>query len=63
MAELIENRKTVVEGYKTTVVLRPLPRAKIEAPILIEVYRMLYENRSPAEALSALMTRELKREG
>jgi glycerol-3-phosphate dehydrogenase (NAD(P)+) len=64
VAELIENRKTVVEGYKTTESFYGLCQTrKIEAPILTEVYRMLYENRSPAEALSALMTRELKREG
>ena len=63
VAELIENRKTVVEGYKTTQSFYGLCRTRdIEAPILTEVYRMLYESRSPAEALSALMTRELKRE-
>ncbi len=61
--ELIENRKTVVEGYKTTESFYGLCQSRsIEAPILTEVYRMLYENRSPAEALAALMTRELKRE-
>ena len=32
------------------------------APILNEVYAILYEKKKPADALHALMTRELKRE-
>lgn len=61
--ELIAHRKTVVEGYKTTESFHGLCRARgLEAPILAEVYRILFENRRPAEALMALMTRELKRE-
>jgi glycerol-3-phosphate dehydrogenase (NAD(P)+) len=52
-----------VEGYKTTESFRELCREKkIEAPILNEVYRILYEKKKPADALAALMTRELRRE-
>jgi glycerol-3-phosphate dehydrogenase len=35
---------------------------KIEAPILQEVQAILFEAKSPARALSALMTRGLKAE-
>lgn len=63
VAALLEGRKTVVEGYKTTEAFYGLCREKgMEAPILTEVYRILYDGKKPADALAALMTRELKRE-
>jgi glycerol-3-phosphate dehydrogenase (NAD(P)+) len=63
VAALVSNRKTVVEGYKTTEAFASLCAARaIEAPILREVHAILNENRKPAAALAALMTRELKRE-
>jgi glycerol-3-phosphate dehydrogenase (NAD(P)+) len=63
VAALLRDRRTVVEGYKTAESLYGLCRAReLEAPILAEVYRILYKNIAPAEALHALMTRELKRE-
>lgn len=63
VTELLAGRKTVVEGYKTTAAFYELCREKqIEAPILTEVYRILYDGKKPADALLALMTRELKRE-
>ena len=34
----------------------------IEAPILGDIYKILYDGKPPAEALTALMTRELRRE-
>lgn len=62
-ADLIAHRKTVVEGYKTAESFHGLCVSRgLDAPILAEVYRILFEGRRPAEALSALMTRELKRE-
>jgi glycerol-3-phosphate dehydrogenase (NAD(P)+) len=61
--ELLAGRKTVVEGYKTTESFYGLCREKgIDAPILTEVYRILYEGKKAAAALPALMTRGLKRE-
>ena len=61
--ESLSHRKTVVEGYRTTEAFYSLCRQKgIEAPILTEVFRILYEGKQPADALAALMTRELKRE-
>jgi glycerol-3-phosphate dehydrogenase (NAD(P)+) len=63
VAELLEGRKTVVEGYPTSRALHELCAARgISAPILSEVYAILYEGKKPADALMSLMTRELKRE-
>ncbi|HKB57458.1 MAG TPA: NAD(P)H-dependent glycerol-3-phosphate dehydrogenase [Lacunisphaera sp.] len=60
---LLAGRRTVVEGYRTTKALHDLCRQKgISAPILSEVHAILYSGKKPADALMALMTRELKRE-
>ena len=63
VAELLAGRKTVVEGHRSTEALHGLCQERgITAPILAEVYAILYQGKKPAEALHALMTRELKRE-
>ena len=63
VAELLAGRKTVVEGHRTTEALYGLCQERgIPAPILGEVYAILYQHKKPADALTALMTRELKRE-
>lgn len=63
VADVLAGRKTVVEGYRTTQALHDLCRQRgITAPILGEVHAILYEGRRPADALKALMARELKRE-
>lgn len=63
VAELMANRKTVVEGYKTAEAFASLCAARgIDAPILREVHAILCDGKKPAAALAALMTRELKRE-
>jgi glycerol-3-phosphate dehydrogenase (NAD(P)+) len=60
VVELMAHRRTVVEGYKTT---HGLCEAKgIDAPILREIHAILFEEKAPALALTALMTRGLKRE-
>ncbi len=60
---LLARRKTIVEGHRTTEALYGLcQERKIAAPILGEIYAILYQNKLPADALHALMTRELKRE-
>lgn len=62
-ASLVANRRTVVEGYKTTEAFAELcAERKIDAPILREMHAILVEGKKPAAALSALMTRELKAE-
>lgn len=61
--QLLEGRKTVVEGYLSTAAFHELCREKaITAPILAEIYAILYVGKKPADALMSLMSRELKRE-
>ena len=61
--KLLKNRKTVVEGYWSTQCFHDLFKQKeIEAPILSEIYKVLYCGKLPAQALYSLMTRELKEE-
>ncbi|MCX6955516.1 MAG: NAD(P)-dependent glycerol-3-phosphate dehydrogenase [Verrucomicrobia bacterium] len=63
VASLLAHRKTVVEGHKTAESFAELCAAKgIDAPILGEVHAILFAGKQPAAALSALMTRGLKRE-
>ncbi len=63
VAELLAGRRTVVEGYRTTQALHDLCQQRgITAPILGEMYAILYQAKQPRDALMALMTRELKRE-
>lgn len=63
VAALVTNRRTVVEGYKTTEAFASLCAArKIDAPILREMHAILSEGKKPAAALASLMARELKRE-
>jgi glycerol-3-phosphate dehydrogenase (NAD(P)+) len=54
---------SVVEGYPTTRAARQLAhRLGVTSPIIDEVHAMLYEAKSPREAVRDLMTRELKAE-
>jgi glycerol-3-phosphate dehydrogenase (NAD(P)+) len=63
IAALLDGRKTVVEGYETTRSFAGLCSEKgIDAPILGEMNAILFQGRRPADAISALMMRELKRE-
>lgn len=63
-APLLAHRKTVVEGYKTTESMWSLCRARgLDAPVLEQMHAILFGGKKPAEALAALMGRELKREG
>ncbi len=61
--ELLDGRRTVVEGYRTTESLWSLCEGlAIDAPILREVHAILFEARKPLDGLVALMGRGLKRE-
>lgn len=63
VGELLFDRKSVVEGYKTTQAFHALcEQRRIEAPILRETYAILFEGKAPAAAINSLMTRELKGE-
>ncbi len=61
--DLLTGRRTVVEGYETTRSFAGLCAERgIDAPILGEMNAILFQARRPADAISALMLRELKRE-
>src|ERR1017187_869800 len=63
ISELLAGRRTVVEGYETTRSFAGLCAEKrIDAPKLVEMNAILFQGRRPADAISALMMRELKRE-
>ncbi|MEM9158300.1 MAG: NAD(P)H-dependent glycerol-3-phosphate dehydrogenase [Verrucomicrobiota bacterium] len=62
-AEIVASQKTAVEGYRTAKAFFNECAAKgIDAPILRQVYRILYEGKRPIEALTTLMSRDLKKE-
>lgn len=63
LREILSEMKEVAEGVETTQSARDLAaRYSVEMPIVEEVYRVLYEERSPQEALQSLMSRALKEE-
>lgn len=60
---LIEDKQMTVEGYRTSHCFHHICVEKgIEAPILEQIYRILYEGQTAGEAIRALMSRELKSE-
>lgn len=63
VAELLDGRKTVVEGYRTTDSFAELCADRgIDAPILQEMRALLFTGKPPAQVLASLMGRGLKRE-
>ncbi len=62
-SEIIATQKTAVEGYRTAkAFFEKCAALEIDAPILNEVYRILYEDKAPRAALGDLMSRDLRRE-
>lgn len=60
---VIEGQKTVIEGYRATACLKDYcAREAVDAPILDEIYAVLYEGAKPTKAIQSLMTRDLKAE-
>lgn len=60
---LLEDRQMTVEGYKTSHCFHHICLQKgIPAPILEQIYNILYEGQTADKALRALMGRELKSE-
>lgn len=60
---LIEEKQMTVEGYRTSHCFHHICLDKgIDAPILEQIYRILYEGQTAGEAIRALMSRELKSE-
>lgn len=60
---LMHDRKTVVEGYWATACFYALcQRIQQDAPILAQIYAIVYHGKAPKQAIYELMTRELKAE-
>lgn len=63
LEEIISGMKMIAEGITTTLSVRQLAqREKVEMPICEQVYSILYEGKSPKDALKDLMSRQLKDE-
>jgi len=61
--EILEDMNMVAEGVKTSISVHELAQqADVEMPISEQVYRVLHEDKSAAEAMRDLMDRELKPE-
>lgn len=60
---LLQSRKTVVEGYGAARSFQALCQEhSIEAPILEQIYQVMYCNKDPRHAIQNLMERSLKQE-
>ena len=60
---ILSGMRMVAEGVKTTKsVYNMSQKMGVEMPIAEQIYRMLYEDLDPKEALQTLMTRDLKHE-
>ncbi len=63
LADIVGSMRMVAEGVGTTAASRALARKLgIEMPITEHMYSVLYEGRSPRDAISELMERRLKHE-
>lgn len=61
--QVIEESGMTVEGYRSCACFKAICDEKqIDAPILQEIYKVLYEGQRPADAIEALMNRSLKPE-
>jgi len=60
---ILSETRTVAEGVKTTRSVYNMSRKlEVEMPIAEQVYRILYEDLDPREALRVLMSRDLRQE-
>ncbi|HEY0546186.1 MAG TPA: NAD(P)H-dependent glycerol-3-phosphate dehydrogenase [Pyrinomonadaceae bacterium] len=63
LEEIVKGMREVAEGVKTTMAVKLLAdKFSIEMPITNEVYDVLYQGKSAADAASELMTRPLRGE-
>lgn len=63
IAEILGSMRMVAEGVETTAAARALAgRLQLEMPITEQMYAVLYQDRSPREAIRELMERRLKAE-
>ncbi|PNX48768.1 MAG: hypothetical protein BV457_01190 [Thermoplasmata archaeon M9B1D] len=58
---ILQKEHKLVEGYYTVKVIPMLcKKAKVEAPIFNEIYKMIYENKKPSESIEYLMNRNVE---
>jgi glycerol-3-phosphate dehydrogenase (NAD(P)+) len=63
LQQILGSMAMVAEGVRTAKAVRSLAqKLGIEAPIAHEVYSVLYDGKSPKQALNDLMSREAKPE-
>ena len=63
LSEILATMPTVAEGVPNTKSIRALAqRVKVETPLIVEAYAVLYEDKDPKEALTDLLSRERKPE-
>jgi glycerol-3-phosphate dehydrogenase (NAD(P)+) len=63
LSDILSSTKSVAEGVATALSAFELSRRhSVEMPIVEQVYRVLYEDKKPAEAVLELMNRALKSE-
>lgn len=63
LPRILDDMRMVAEGVKTALSVYDLSRdLNVEMPISHQVYRVLYEDLPPEQALYSLMTRDLKKE-
>ena len=63
LEQIEKSSPMVAEGIETTKAIKLLSdKMKIDMPISIEIYKILYQNKNPDEALKELMKRSLKPE-
>ena len=61
--EIINKMKMVAEGVPTARSVYFLAKkSKLDMPIVVEVYKILYKNKMPKSAVVSLMTRTLRHE-
>ena len=64
LSDILSEMNEVAEGVKTTKSAYDLSKKLgVSMPITEEIYKMLYEDKSPAHVMRDLMGRDLKREG
>jgi glycerol-3-phosphate dehydrogenase (NAD(P)+) len=62
--EILNEMHMVAEGVKTTLSAYQLSRKLgVEAPLIEQMYEILYNNKEARQAVNDLMDRELKPEG
>ena len=63
LKEIMDGMQMVAEGVKTTLSAYQLAKKLgVEAPIIEQMYQILYQDKDPEQAVSDLMLRELKAE-